>query len=444
MSRTELVRRYSFFTLSVLVNAFSIAVITKALLGTSPISSLPLVLSYITPGTIGQFTIYLNFLFILLDLTMMTRTEIRQKWTELVAQIPITLLFGFSIDLGMACLAWLEPSYYLARVFTLLVGCFLLGAGVSMEVKANVAMVTGEYLVQVISKFVRRDFGLVKVCFDVSLVIIASALSFIFLHGLEGVREGTVVAALLVGPISHIVLPWWRFLDAWLFVTKAKEKARAEGIPMEYPLVVTITREVGAGGRVLGRMVAGELGIKYYDRELIAMVAKDSHLPEQYITDNEQKANSNYLMHIILQGYGAPMTQSISPRDALFVSQSRVIRQLATEEPCVIIGRCSDYILKDFPKKSVIRVFCYTNKDDAIRRCREEYGMPEERLTETVVESNRSRISHYQYYTGRNWGDPHYYDLTINTGVVPMQTAAALITKLYRDRASGVLAPALS
>lgn len=369
MNRKELIRRYTLFIGSVLINAFSIAVITKALLGTSPISSVPYVLSLFTPYTMGQYTIYMNLLFILLEMAMMKRQEIKEKRYELMSQVPITLCFGLFIDVSMhVLLSWLHPAYYLAQIVTLLVGCFLLGLGISLEVKANVAMVTGEYLVQIISKFVRHEFGFVKVCFDVTLVAISCILSLCFLGGIEGVREGTVVAALIVGPISHFLMPYWHIFDRWLCVTPATATASTGG-DKPYPLVITITREYGSGGRQLGEMLGKALGIKSYDKELIALVAQESRLPEKYIADNEQKVSSNYLMHIILQDYEAPIEKSLSSRDALFVSQSRVIRKIAAEESCVIIGRCSDYILKDFPDTSVIRVFCYTNPEDACRRC---------------------------------------------------------------------------
>ena len=99
--------------------------------------------------------------------------DIYEKRFELLSQIPVTLCFGAFIDVSMHLLGWLNPTLYIIKVITLLIGCFILGLGISWEVKANVAMVTGEYLVQIISKFVRKEFGFVKVCFDVTLVSIS-------------------------------------------------------------------------------------------------------------------------------------------------------------------------------------------------------------------------------------------------------------------------------
>ena len=351
MSKKELYKRYFLFLCSIFINSFSIAVITKAALGTSPISSVPYVLSLFTPFTMGQYTIVMNLIFILLEMTMMSRLEIHEKRYELWAQVPITLCFGSFIDVSMHVLWWLEPTAYLSQIVTLLVGCVLLALGISIEVKANVAMVTGEYLVQVISRFVKREFGFVKVVFDVTLVTIACLLGLIFMSRIDGVREGTIVAALIVGPITRFFRPYCRVFDRWLLDKREAPKAK----PSEkYPVVVTIAREYGSGGHLLGEMLAKELGVKYYDKELISMVAKETDMPESFVAENEQSMSSNYLLNIILQDYEAPLERSLSSADALFVSQSRVIRQIARAHSCVIIGRCADYILDDFPESSVM------------------------------------------------------------------------------------------
>lgn len=426
-------RRYTFFVCSVLVNAFSIAVITKALLGTSPISSVPYVLSLSSPPTMGQYTIYMNFLFIVLEMLLLGKAETVRRRYELMAQVPITLCFGLFIDISMnGLLPWLNPSGYVAQAVTLLVGCAILGLGVSMEVKANVAMVTGEYLVNVISKAVRREFGFIKVCFDLTLVIIACVLSMVFLGHIEGVREGTVAAALLVGPISHFIYPYLKVFDGVLTSKSVvAETGRAEG---ERPIVVTIAREFGSGGHLLGDMLSKRLGIKYYDKALISLAAEDSRMTEKYITDNEQRMSANTLLNIILRDYGAPIDRSLNPSDAVFVAQSRVIRRIADEQSCVILGRLADYVLKDRPRDSIIRVFCHTDADDAFNRCVNEYGRDAQTVKAEIEQTNRSRVSHYQYYTGRKWGDPHNYDISVNIGSIGMEAACDLIARLYEQK----------
>lgn len=432
MQRNEIVRRYAFFTVSVLVNAFSIAVITKALLGTSPISGVPYVLSLATPPTMGQYTIYMNLLFIVIEMLLMGWKETRRRRYELLAQVPVTLVFGFFIDVSMHwLLSWLNPDIYILKVVSLLVGCCILGLGVSMEVKADVAMVTGEYLVNVISKTVRKEFGFTKVCFDVTLVIIACVLSLVFLGHIEGVREGTVVAALLVGPVSHVIYPHLKVFDRLLYVRR--EDSAGENIVRRH-VVITIAREFGSGGHLLGDMLARRLGIRFFDKSIISMAAEDSEMSERFISDNEQRMSANTLLNIILRDYGAPIEKSLCPADAVFVAQSRVIRRIAAEQPCVILGRLADYILKDYPPENIIRVFCHTDRDDALRRCVDEYGRDEQAARTEIEQTNRSRVSHYQYYTGRKWGDPHNYDLTVNIGSMGLETACRLVERLYHQK----------
>lgn len=436
MNKGELSRRYLLFLCAVFINAFSIALITKAMLGTSPISSVPFVLSLFTPWSMGLHTIFFNFLFIILEMLMMKRNEIREKKYELLLQVPITICFGLFIDLSMYALGWVHPEHYVVQVLTLLLGCFILGLGISFEVKADVAMVTGEYLVQVMSRFFHREFGLVKVCFDVTLVIMACILSLLFLPGLEGVREGTVVAALSVGPVVHFLRPYMRVFDKWLLGKPRPEDFQPK-VEEKYPLVITIAREYGSGGRQLGRMLAKELGIKFYDKELITLVAQESHLPESFVSQHEQSVSSNYLLRLIMQDYEAPIERSLSSADALFVSQSKVIRKIAKEGSCVIIGRCADFILKDWPEQSIVRIFCYSDIESAYRRCVDEYHLDAATAKAEIIRINRTRMNHYQHYTGRRWDDPQNYHLMVHTGEhgVKLATACALIAQLYREKA---------
>ena len=436
MNKQELLRRYIFFVVAILVNSFAIAVITKALLGTSPISSVPLALSYCSRPTLGQWTVYFNLLFIVFDILLMGWKETKRRWYELAAQVPISLCFGLFIDVSMNCLLfWLAPQNYVLQVVTLIIGCILLGAGVSMEVKANVAMVAGEYLVNCLSKRLHKDFGLVKVVFDWSNVALAALLGWVFLGHIVGIREGTLVAAFLVGPISHIIYPWLSIFDPLLTPEKqGTTQADTSTAGKPYPVVITIAREFGSGGHLVGAQLAKQLGLPFYDKALISMAAEEASVSEEYVSKNEQRMSANRLLNIILRDYGAPITESLTPADAVFVAQSRVIRRLAEQESCVILGRLADYVLKDRPAGSLIRVFCHTDVDDAFRRCTQEYGLDPQSAHAAIEQANRQRISHYQYYTGQTWGDARNYDLTIHTGRMGIEVACDLIAQLYRQK----------
>ena len=114
----------------------------------------------------------------------------------------------------------------------------------------------------------------------------------------------------------------------------------------------------------------------------------------------------------------------------LFLAESNIIREQAAKEPCIIVGRCADYILQDAP--SLIKVFCYSDRESAYQRCTTEYGIPADKAHAEIARVNRNRIAHYEYYTGEKWGDPHRYDLMLNTGSLGLQTACDLVAEYYQ------------
>lgn len=422
-------RRYILFAVSLFVNAMGIAFITKALLGTSPITSVTYVLSMFTPLTIGQWTIVLNLLFVLFELPFMTRKELKDDLRMFLLQIPISLCFGTFIDLSMNMLYWLEPVKYIDQIIYLLVGCVILAAGITLEVKANVAMMAGEYFVRVISQRFHGEFGYVKLCFDITLVCIACLFSICFMSGIYGVREGTVAAALLVGPIVHFISPYYRCFDKWINDVKDKDAIALRNIQH---VIITIAREYGSGGHLLGEMLSKELGIKLYDKEFIHLVAEKNGINEQYIKKNEQSIPSFWLKCILGKNSEQSLERSLSSDDVLFVAESKIIQELAEKGPCIIVGRCADFVLRDYP--NLIKVFCYSDLKSACVRCVQEYGVSEEKAESEIKRINHNRIAHYEYYTGEKWGEPHHYNLMINTGSIDLSVACNLIKSIYKNR----------
>ena len=422
-------RRYILFAVSLFVNAMGIAFITKALLGTSPITSVTYVLSMFTPLTIGQWTIVLNLLFVLFELPFMTRKELKDDLRMFLLQIPISLCFGTFIDLSMNTLYWLEPVKYIDQIIYLLVGCVILAAGITLEVKANVAMMAGEYFVRVISQRFHGEFGYVKLCFDITLVCIACLFSICFMSGIYGVREGTVAAALLVGPIVHFISPYYRCFDKWINDVKDKDAIALRNIQH---VIITIAREYGSRGHLLGEMLSKELGIKLYDKEFIHLVAEKSGINEQYIKKNEQSIPSFWRNGILGKNSEQSLERSLSSDDVLFVAESKIIQELAEKGPCIIVGRCADFVLRDYP--NLIKVFCYSDLKSACVRCVQEYGVSEEKAESEIKRINHNRIAHYEYYTGEKWGEPHHYNLMINTGSIDLSVACNLIKSIYKNR----------
>lgn len=198
--KTELIKRYIFLLVGLFVNGLGVSFITKAGLGTSPITSIPYTLSLSFTPTVGMFTLVFNIFLVILQVILLRRNFQLQN----LLQLPIIALFSFFIDLTMSLLGFMQPETYAMKVVSLIVGCLILGFGVFMEMVANVAMLPGEATVRAVSDVFSTDFGKTKIAFDSSMTVIAAILSFIMFKHLDGVREGTIVAAILVGFIARL------------------------------------------------------------------------------------------------------------------------------------------------------------------------------------------------------------------------------------------------
>lgn len=204
LKKQETVRRYVFLFVGLFINALGVSLITKANLGTSPITSIPYTLNLeIQPSvpmfTLGVATFVFNILLILVQLALLRKNF---KMSSLL-QIPVVLIFSAFIDLTMAMLSFVKPDTYPAELISLIIGCIILGFGVFMEMVANVVMLPGEATARAISSVTGADFGKTKVIVDTTMTVTAVVLSFIFFHALCGVREGTIISALAVGFIAR-------------------------------------------------------------------------------------------------------------------------------------------------------------------------------------------------------------------------------------------------
>ena len=212
-NKKDLLKRYLIFLAGLFVNSLGVALITKANLGTSPISSIPYVLSLNFALSLGNFTIIFSILLIVLQIVILGKNF----KPESLLQIPVSIAFGFFIDFSMILLNALNPQMYAAKVAYLLIGCLILGVGVYMEVLADVVMLPGESFVRAVVARWETEFGVTKIAFDVSMAVIAAAASFFLARALNGVREGTIVAALLVGFIARTIGKKLHFLPGMLF-----------------------------------------------------------------------------------------------------------------------------------------------------------------------------------------------------------------------------------
>ena len=194
-------QRYFWFVIGIIINSFGIALITKAGLGTSPISSLSYVLSLQFPFTLGQFTFVINMLFILAQFILLKKDFEPIQFL----QIAVNVIFSACIDISMDLLGWLTISNFMAALIALLIGCSILALGIAIEVAPDVLMVPGEGIVRAISTVLDKRFGNVKIIFDVTLVSTATILSFLFFGKLNGLGLGTIISAIIVGYIVNLL-----------------------------------------------------------------------------------------------------------------------------------------------------------------------------------------------------------------------------------------------
>lgn len=198
MKKQELLRRWLVFAFGLTFSALGVAVITRADLGTSPISSVPYVLSLGFAPTLGQFTILFSLLLVAVQCLILGKSFPRLS----LLQIPVSVGFGYLIDGAMLLTEWLSPENYLPRLMVLLVGCLILGFGVYLEMTADVVMLPGESTVKAVVCRFGTDFGITKVFFDAALALSAGTISLLLFGRIIGVREGTILSAVTVGLIA--------------------------------------------------------------------------------------------------------------------------------------------------------------------------------------------------------------------------------------------------
>ena len=181
--------------------------------------------------------------------------------------------------------------------------------------------------------------------------------------------------------------------------------------------VITIAREYGSGGRTIGEMLAKDLNIHYYDNELMKLASEDSGINEALFAKADEKLKATSLFRIAKSAYSGelipPESDDFVSNDNLFNYQAKIIRQLAEEESCVIIGRCSDYVLKDYD--NVLSVFIHAPLDFCLEQAAKKHSMSAKELEKFVERTNKHRAEYYKYYTGRNWTDAKNYDLCLDS-----------------------------
>ena len=185
---------------------------------------------------------------------------------------------------------------------------------------------------------------------------------------------------------------------------------------MNKKIVITIAREYGSGGRTIGEMLANELGIHFYDKELAKLASEDSGINEALFNTNDEKVKASKLMPFLRPHNSeliTPDSDEFTSEDNLFNLQAKVIRQLAERESCVIMGRCADYVLEDYD--NVLSVFVHAPHDFKMEQAGLKISLKGKELERFIEKTDRQRAGYYKYHTGREWTDARNYDLCLNS-----------------------------
>lgn len=251
------------------------------------------------------------------------------------------------------------------------------------------------------------------------------------------VGVGTIVSMFYVGFMVRIYAPHIAWLDK-IFIPeneRVKEAEEEEIVREEedaVPFVITIAREYGSCGLTLGRKLATRLGVDYYDHDIIDATAERLGYSTDFVRENEQNISNAKLWELIFTDKSIPLSMNPSHDDAIFVSESRIIRNLATKKPCVIIGRCANWVLRNDDK--AFRVFVTSNRKDAVRRVMDKDSLDAPSADKRIEQVNTGRNNHYFQYTGRRWTDARDYDLVVNTSALGVDECADLIVECIRHR----------
>ena len=193
--------------------------------------------------------------------------------------------------------------------------------------------------------------------------------------------------------------------------------------------VITISRQFGSGGHEVGEKLARQLDVPFYDKALISMAAKQSGLSEEVFANADEKATSSLLYSMVMGSYSfgarVPGINEMPINDKLFIIQSDIIKKAAAEGPCVIIGRCADYILREHD--NCLNVFVHASKEERVRRSVAKKDCEERKASDFVTKKDKQRANYYNFYSNKRWDDLQNYDITIDTSRFTVDEAVELL-----------------
>ena len=202
--------------------------------------------------------------------------------------------------------------------------------------------------------------------------------------------------------------------------------------------IITIGRQYGSGGHDIGKQLAEELNVPFYDKALLERAAKDSGLCQEIFENHDEKPTNSFLYSLVMDTYSLGYTTSsfseMPLNHKIFLAQFDAIKNIAKEGSCVIVGRCADYALADFP--NVVNVFLHADMQDRVVRIARRHDLTDAKAKDLIVKTDKRRASYYNYYTSKKWGDAAGYDLSLNTATLGIDGTIHMIREFmaYKER----------
>ena len=203
--------------------------------------------------------------------------------------------------------------------------------------------------------------------------------------------------------------------------------------------IITIGRQFGSAGREIGYKVAKDLGIKLYDKEMLARAAKESGLCEELFETHDEKPTNSFLYSLVMDtyslGYSSGSYADMPINHKVFLAQFDAIKKIASEGPCILVGRCADYALED--NENLLSVFIHADLDARIRRIARIYDLTDAKAKDRIIKTDKKRSSYYNYYTSKRWGDADSYDLCIDSGKMGVDGSVELVLNAIQLKEKG-------
>lgn len=432
----ERVRRYAVCLVGIFCISFGVALFTKSGTGTSAISVIPYTLSLVLPQlSYGTWVALFNMAMALAQPAMLRRDT---DWLNIVQQLFFATVFGSIVDFSMWILTYCNPVAYWQSFILMLLSIPTLAMGAYLTLISRVGVMAGDGFTLTISQVTGKEFALIRVISDSTMTAIAVVMCLVFWGSLVTVREGTICAALFTGAVVGWYKRHLKGFEYALLPTNREQDQDAQ-TPSEVPsqnFVVTVSREYGSGGREVGRIIARELGVPFYDSEIINRLATEEGFADEYLERNEQRLESS-AREAFYRFYAGAVPDSEMPQvERLFVAEQRIIRKLAASGSCVIVGRLANHILSAHTNR--LDLFVRADLPDKVRHVMDREGLGKDAARAKIEKVDHDRAEHCRYFAHQVWGDARNYDITMNTSKYGIEQTGEMLA-LMAAKAWGVV-----